>query len=193
MLGLKLSTDPRWVNIVESNIEEILTDHAWCEQKAATNAITIITQNSDHQDLVTDLLEIAKEEIEHFNQVHEIIKARGLKLGRERKDDYVNDLVKFLKKDGSRQQSFLDRLLFSAMIEARSCERFKVLSQNIQDKELAKFYHELMVSEAGHYTTFLGYARKYCGELDIEKRWQEWIDYEDGIIRNYGKRETVHG
>jgi tRNA 2-(methylsulfanyl)-N6-isopentenyladenosine37 hydroxylase len=193
MLGLKLSTDPRWVNIVESNIEEILTDHAWCEQKAATNAITIITQNSHHQDLVTDLLAIAKEEIEHFNQVHELIKARGLKLGRERKDDYVNDLVKFLKKDGSRQQSFLDRLLFSAMIEARSCERFKVLSQNIQDKELAKFYHELMVSEAGHYTTFLGYARKYCGELDIEKRWQEWINYEDSIIRNYGKKETVHG
>ncbi len=193
MLGLKLSTDPRWVNIVESNIEEILTDHAWCEQKAATNAITIITQNSDHQDLVTDLLGIAKEEIEHFNQVHELIKARGLKLGRERKDDYVNDLVKFLKKDGSRQQSFLDRLLFSAMIEARSCERFKVLSQNIQDKELAKFYHDLMVSEAGHYTTFLGYARKYCGELDIEKRWQEWINYEDSIIRNYGKKETVHG
>jgi tRNA-(ms[2]io[6]A)-hydroxylase len=193
MLGLKLSTDPRWVNIVESNIEEILTDHAWCEQKAATNAITIITQNSDHQDLVTDLLGIAREEIEHFNQVHELIKARGLKLGRERKDDYVNDLVKFLKKDGSRQQSFLDRLLFSAMIEARSCERFKVLSQNIQDKELAKFYHELMISEAGHYTTFLGYARKYCGELDIEKRWQEWINYEDSIIRNYGKKESVHG
>jgi tRNA-(ms[2]io[6]A)-hydroxylase len=143
--------------------------------------------------LVTDLLGIAKEEIEHFNQVHELIKARGLKLGRERKDDYVNDLVKFLKKDGSRQQSFLDRLLFSAMIEARSCERFKVLSQNIQDKELAKFYHELMVSEAGHYTTFLGYARKYCGELDIEKRWQEWINYEDSIIRNYGKKESVHG
>lgn len=193
MLGLKLSTDPRWVNIVESNIEEILTDHAWCEQKAATNAITIITQNSDHQDLVTDLLEIAREEIEHFNQVHELIKQRGLKLGRERKDQYVNDLVKFLKKDGSRQQSFLDRLLFSAIIEARSCERFKVLSKNIQDKDLAKFYHDLMVSEAGHYTTFLNYARKYCGELDVEKRWQEWLAYEDSIIRNYGKRETVHG
>ncbi|MFY8021452.1 MAG: tRNA-(ms[2]io[6]A)-hydroxylase [Bacteroidia bacterium] len=193
MLGLKLSTDPRWVNIVESNIEEILTDHAWCEQKAATNAITIITQNSDHQDLVSDLLAIAKEEIEHFNQVHELIKQRGLKLGRERKDEYVNDLVKFLKKDGSRQQSFLDRLLFSAIIEARSCERFKVLSKNIQDPDLAKFYHDLMVSEAGHYTTFLNYARKYCGELDVEKRWQEWLNYEDSIIRNYGKRETVHG
>ncbi len=141
----------------------------------------------------SDLFEIAKEKIGKFNQVPEPIKAKGLKLGRERKDDYVNDLVKFLKKDGSRQQSFLDRLLFSAMIEARSCERFKVLSQNIQDKELAKFYHELMVSEAGHYTTFLGYARKYCGELDIEKRWQEWINYEDSIIRNYGKKETVHG
>ena len=170
MLGLKLSTDPRWVNIVESNIEEILTDHAWCEQKAATNAITIITQNSDHQDLVTDLLEIAREEIEHFNQVHELIKQRGLKLGRERKDQYVNDLVKFLKKDGSRQQSFLDRLLFSAIIEARSCERFKVLSKNIQDKDLAKFYHDLMVSEAGHYTTFLNYARNFYRLIGLGRK-----------------------
>ena len=129
MLGLKLKTDPRWVTIVESNIEEILTDHAWCEQKAATNIITIITYNSEHVDLVTDLLEIAKEEIEHFQMVHNIIKERGLTLGRERKDHYVNELFKFMRKDGSRNDAFIDRLLFSAMIEARSCERFKVLSQ----------------------------------------------------------------
>ena len=139
MLGLKLKTDPRWVTIVESNIEEILTDHAWCEQKAATNVITLITQNSEHEELVTALLEIAKEELEHFQMVHNIIKERGLTLGRERKDHYVNELFKFLKKDGSRNDAFVDRLLFSAMIEARSCERFKVLSQNIQDPELAKF------------------------------------------------------
>jgi tRNA-(ms[2]io[6]A)-hydroxylase len=193
MLGLKLKTDPRWVTIVESNIEEILTDHAWCEQKAATNVITLITQNSEHEELVTALLEIAKEELEHFQMVHNIIKERGLTLGRERKDHYVNELFKFLKKDGSRNDAFVDRLLFSAMIEARSCERFKVLSQNIQDPELAKFYKDLMISEAGHYTTFLGFARKYSEKVDVDKRWAAWLDFEGELITNYGKSETIHG
>tara|TARA_R110002050_G_scaffold24083_3_gene64347 strand:- start:128327 stop:128908 length:582 start_codon:yes stop_codon:yes gene_type:complete len=193
MLGLKLATDPRWVNIVESNIEEILTDHAWCEQKAATNAITIITLNSEHTDLVTDLLELAKEELEHFQMVHEIIKERGYKLGRERKDSYVNELYKFMNKGGNRVQSMVDRLLFSAMIEARSCERFKLLSSEINDPELSKFYHDLMISEAGHYTTFIGFARKYGQEVDVDKRWQELIDFEAEVIQNYGKSETIHG
>ena len=193
MLGLKLPTDPRWVNIVESNIGEILTDHAWCEQKAATNAIAIITQNSEHDELVTALLEIAKEELEHFQQVHNLIKERGLEFGRERKDSYVNELFKFMKRGEGRTISFVDRLLFSAMIEARSCERFRVLSENIDDKQLATFYHELMVSEAGHYTTFLKFAKKYGKEIDVDKRWQEWLDYEGSIITNYGKEETIHG
>jgi len=193
MLGLKLATDPRWVNIVESNIEEILTDHAWCEQKAATNAITIITHNSEHEALVTDLLELAKEELEHFQMVHDIIKKRGYTLGRERKDSYVNELYKFMNKGGSRQQSMVDRLLFSAMIEARSCERFKLLSKEIKDPELSKFYHELMISEAGHYTTFIGFARQYGKGIDVDKRWQELIDFEAVVIQNYGKSETIHG
>ena len=193
MLGLKLATDPRWVNIVESNISEILTDHAWCEQKAASNAIYIIINNSEKEDLVTEMLKIAKEEIEHFQLVHEIIKQRGIELGRERKDDYVGDLVKFMKKDGSRNDALIERLLFAAMIEARSCERFRVLSTNIDDKELAQFYHDLMVSEANHYTTFLGFARKYSEKVDVDKRWKEWLDYEASIMENYGKKETVHG
>ena len=193
MLGLKLATDPRWVTIVESNIEEILTDHAWCEQKAATNIITIITYNSEHEELVTDLLEIAKEELEHFQMVHNIIKERGLKLGRERKDHYVNELIKFLKKDGSRNDAFVDRLLFSAMIEARSCERFRTLSQNIKDEELAKFYYDLMVSEANHYTTFLNFARKLSTDVDVEKRWKEWLDFEGELIQSYGDKEAIHG
>lgn len=193
MLHLKLETDPRWVNIVKSNIEEILTDHAWCEQKAATNAITILTLNSEHTDLVTDLLALAKEELEHFEMVHEIIKKRGYKLGRERKDSYVNELYKFMNKGGNRVQSMVDRLLFSAMIEARSCERFKLLSNEINDPELSKFYHELMISEAGHYTTFIGFARKYGKDIDVEKRWKELVDFESEIIKNYGKHETIHG
>jgi tRNA-(ms[2]io[6]A)-hydroxylase len=143
--------------------------------------------------LVTDLLAIAKEEIEHFNQVHEMIKKKGLKLGRERKDDYINELYKFMEKGGSRISSFVERLLFSAMIEARSCERFRVLSQNIADKELAQFYHDLMVSEAGHYTTFLGYAKKYGVGIDVDKRWKEWLAFENAIIVNYGNKETIHG
>ena len=193
MLGLKLPTDPRWVNIVESNISEILTDHAWCEQKAASNAISIIIHNSERKDLVTDMLVLAKEELEHFEQVHNIIKSRGLVLGRERKDSYVNELAKFMKKGSGRLFSLIDRLLFSAMIEARSCERFKVLSENIKDKKLAKFYRDLMISEAGHYTLFLKYARKYRGEHDVDARWQEWLSYEASVIKSYGKEETMHG
>ena len=193
MLGLKLPTDPRWVNIVESNLEEILSDHAWCEQKAASNAITIITYNPELTDLVADLLALVKEEISHFEQVFEIIKARGYTLGRERKDSYVNELYQFMQKGGSRSASFVDRMLFSALIEARSCERFKVLSQNIEDPELAKFYKDLMVSEAGHYTTFLGFARKYTEKVDVDKRWKEWLDFEGELISNYGKKETIHG
>ncbi len=192
---LQLPTDPRWVNIVENKIEDILTDHAWCEQKAATNAITIITINSEYPDLVSDMLTVAREEIEHFEMVHNIIKKRGLVLGRERKDEYVGELAQYMKKsnNGNRVSGFVERLLFSAMIEARSCERFKVLSENIQDQELSDFYRELMESEAGHHVTFLNYARKYGQGIDVEKRWQEWLDFEAGVIAKYGKSESIHG
>ena len=141
------------------------------------------------------MLKIAREELEHFEMVHEIIKERGLELGRERKDDYVNELYQYMKRsgDGSRVSGLVERLLFSAMIEARSCERFKVLSENIKDEELAIFYRELMESEAGHYTTFITYARKYGTGIDVEKRWREWLEFEESIITNYGKGETIHG
>ena len=193
MLGLKLATDPRWVNIVESNIDEILTDHAWCEQKAATNALSLIINNPNYPELVSALLIIVKEEVEHFEMVHNLILARGKTLGIERRDSYVNELYKFMQKGGSRKSSLVDRLLFSAMIEARSCERFRVLSENIKDPELAKFYRELMISEAGHYTTFIGFARQYGEGIDVDKRWKEWIEFEDSIIKNYGKETTIHG
>lgn len=193
MLGLKLLTDPRWANIAESNIAEILTDHAWCEQKAASNAITLITQNPEHEDLVHELTAIAIEEMQHFQMVIDIIKARGYTLGRERKDDYVGQLMKFSKKDGSRNQAFIDRLLFAAMIEARSCERFRVLTKNIKDEELAKFYYDLMVSEANHYKTFLHFARKYTTDVNVDKRWQEWLDFEGKLIQSYGTKEYIHG
>jgi tRNA 2-(methylsulfanyl)-N6-isopentenyladenosine37 hydroxylase len=193
MLGLKLPTDPRWVNIVESNIDDILTDHAWCEQKAATNALSLIINNPNYPELVSALLEIVKEEVAHFEMVHNLILARGKTLGIERKDNYVNELYKFMQKGGSRKSSLVDRLLFSAMIEARSCERFRVLSENIKDVELATFYRELMISEAGHYTTFIGFARKYGDDIDVDKRWKDWLDYEASIITNYGKETTIHG
>ncbi len=195
VLRLKLPTDPRWVNIVEKNIEEILSDHAWCEQKAATNAITIVTNNPEYPDLVTDLLALAKEELEHFQMVHAIIRKRGLKFRREQKDKYVIELAEYMKKshNGGRVSALVERLLFSAMIEARSCERFKLLSENMQDPELAIFYRQLMESEAGHYTTFITFARKYGEGIDVEKRWREWIEFEDSVIARYGKSESIHG
>lgn len=193
MLGLKLLTDPRWANIAEGNLEEILTDHAWCEQKAASNAISLIMYNSEHEELVHELTAIAIEEMQHFKMVIDIIKERGYTLGKERKDDYVGQLMKFNKKDGSRNMAFIDRLLFAAMIEARSCERFRVLSQNIKDEELAKFYHDLMVSEANHYTTFLNFARQFSTDVDVDKRWKEWLEFEGNLIQSYGTKEAIHG
>jgi len=160
MFKLKLPTDPRWANIAEGNLEEILTDHAWCEQKAVTNCITLITMLPEHTEIIDELISIAKEEMDHFEQVHNIIKVRGWVLGWERKDNYVNELYSFMLKGGSRQQYVVERLLFAAMIEARSCERFKVLSETIADKELAVFYKDLMISEANHYTAFIGFANQ---------------------------------
>lgn len=192
MFKLKLPTDPRWANIAENNLEEILTDHAWCEQKATTNAITLITMLPEYPEIVTELLEIAKEELEHFQMVHEIIKKRGYEFGRERKDDYVGQLYKFIIQ-GTRKEYIADRMLFAAMIEARSCERFKVLTENIQDEELREFYKELMISEAGHYATFIKFARQIGEPETVNRRWEEWLEYEGKIIQSYGKKETIHG
>jgi len=194
ILKLQLPTDPLWVkNVVESNIQEILTDHAYCEQKAASNAITLIIQNPNYPEIVQEMAMLVQEEMDHFKRVHDIIIKRGYQLGKERKDDYVGELYKFIKPGGARQTQMVDRLLFSAMIEARSCERFKVLSENINDEELAAFYYELMVSEAGHYTMFLRLAKKYGGDIDVDARWKEFLAYEADVVKNYGKRETIHG
>lgn len=194
MLGLKLETDPRWVNIVESDIPEILTDHAYCEQKAASNAISIVISYPYHSELVDEMLKLAKEELEHFERVHQKIRERGGVLGFERKDHYVNELYKFMRKGHSREIALVDRLLFAAMIEARSCERFKLLSERLNDPSLRDFYRELMISEAGHYSTFLGFARKYGeGVEDVNRRWQEWLDYESTIIKSYGTKQNIHG
>ncbi|MXV38608.1 tRNA 2-methylthio-N6-isopentenyl adenosine(37) hydroxylase MiaE [Flavobacteriaceae bacterium Ap0902] len=193
MFKLQLPTDPRWANVAEGNLEEILTDHAWCEQKAASNAITLITMIPEYEEIVTELLEIAQEELDHFQQVHAIIKERGYKFGQARKDDYVNELMKFIPKGLSRTQFIVERMLFAAMIEARSCERFKVLSDNIKDQELADFYRELMISEANHYTAFIGYAKRLMDPEKVKARWEEWLAYEASIIKSYGKEERIHG
>ena len=193
MLGLKMATDPRWVNIVEKNIEEILTDHAWCEQKAASNAITIMVKYPQYPDLVQEMTKICQEEIEHFGMVHQKILDRGLTLGRERKDEYVHDLLKFTNRGGSPEEQFVNRLLFAAMIEARSCERFKILSEQIKDEDLKVFYNELMISEATHYTTFITLARKYGQGINVDEKWQAFLEYEAEVISKYGKKETIHG
>jgi len=193
MFKLKLLTDPRWAKIAEGNLEEILTDHAWCEQKATTNAITLITMLPEYPEIITELIKIAQEELEHFQMVHEIIKKRGYEFGRERKDDYVGELIKFIRQGGTRDERIIDRMLFAAMIEARSCERFKVLTENIKDEELKVFYRELMISEANHYTAFISFARQLGNPEAVNSRWEEWLDYEAQIIKSYGKKESIHG
>ncbi|WP_298539340.1 tRNA-(ms[2]io[6]A)-hydroxylase [uncultured Aquimarina sp.] len=193
MLGLKLPTDPRWVNIVEKNIEEILTDHAYCEQKATSTAISLIVSFPEYTELVQEMTKLVKEEISHFKMVHDKIIARGWTLGRDRKDDYVIQLVTFFPKGGSRTTQLVHRLLYAALIEARSCERFKLLSEELEDKELAKFYKDLMVSEANHYTMFLGFARKYGDREEVDKKWQDLLIYEAEIMKSLSKKESIHG
>ena len=194
MLKLKLPTDPRWVNIAEKNIEEILTDHAFCEQKAASTAISLIVTYPEYLDLVEAMSDLAREEMAHFQMVIKKLKECGLQLGWERKDAYVNLLYKFIPKGLDRKKSLVYRLLFAGMIEARSCERFKVLSENIKDEDLSKFYFALMKSEAEHYTMFLKFARKYGeGVLDVDKVWNEFLEYEAEVIAQFGTTEQVHG
>ena len=193
MLGLKLPTDPRWVNIVEKNIEEILTDHAFCEQKATSTAISLIVSFPEYTELVQEMTSLVKEEMSHFKMVHDKILERGWTLGRDRKDEYVVELLKFFPKGGSRTTQLIHRLLYAALIEARSCERFRLLSEELQDKELAEFYRKLMVSEANHYTMFLGFARKYGNREEVDEKWQQLLNYEAEIMKNLGDKEYIHG
>lgn len=193
MLGLKLPTDPRWVNIVEKNIDEILTDHAFCEQKAASTAISLIVTFPDYPELVTEMVALSREEMGHFKMVHDRILARGGTLGRYRKDEYVIELIKFFPKGGNRTTQLVHRLLYAALIEARSCERFRLLSEELENKDLAEFYRKLMVSEAGHYTLFLKFARKYGNREEVDQKWDALLEYEAKIMKKLGKKETVHG
>lgn len=193
MLGLKLPTDPRWVNIVEKNIDEILTDHAYCEQKAASTAISLIVSFPEYSELIEEMIALSREEMGHFKMVHDRIIARGQKLGRDRKDEYVLQLIKFFPKGGSRTTQLVHRLLYAALIEARSCERFRLLSEELKDKELANFYHKLMISEAGHYTMFLKFARQYGDRTEVDKKWEDLLSFEAEIMKDLGAQETVHG
>ena len=193
MLGLKLPTDPRWVNIVEKNIDEILIDHAHCELKAAATASSLIMSFPEYTDLVTEMVALVKEEMAHFKLVHDRLIAKGVALGRDRKDAYVMDLLKFFPKGGSRTTQLVHRLLYAALIEARSCERFRLLSQELEDQELAKFYRDLMVSEANHYTLFLNFARQYGDREEVDAKWQELLVYEAELMENLGNQETIHG
>ncbi|MFH6982342.1 tRNA-(ms[2]io[6]A)-hydroxylase [Marinoscillum sp. 108] len=184
VLGLKLPTDPRWVNIAEMQIEDILVDHAYCEQKAASSCISLIIQYPEKSELVDVLTPVVAEEWAHFERVIEQLKKRGYALGYARKDEYVTALNKVLNKGGSRDQQLVEKLLMNALIEARSCERFKLLWKNIADEELQTFYYELMVSEAGHYVNFIELAKVYMTEEYVKARWEEILVAEADIIRS---------
>ncbi len=193
ILGLKLPTDPRWVNLAEISLEAILSDHAYCEQKAATSCISLIQGFSDKEKLVKELAPIVTEEWGHFRLVLQELNKRGLKLGTQRKDNYVNALFDFQIKGGSRDDRLLDKLLTMALIEARSCERFKRLSEGLKDNYLAKFYRRFMESEAGHYTLFLELAEEYLDKDKVRKRWHEWLAHEEVIMKEMELRgDRIH-
>lgn len=193
ILGLKLPTDPRWVNLAEKSLEEILTDHAWCEQKAATTCITLIQRYSDKKKLVAELSPIVTEEWGHFRLVLAELEKRNLKLGNQRKDEYVNALLEFQQKGGDYEGRFLDQLLTMALIEARSCERFKRLSEGLNDEYMKKFYRRFMESEAGHYTLFIELAETYIDKVKVRLRWSQWLKHETSVIKKLKVRgDRIH-
>lgn len=182
-LGLQLPTDPRWVNLTEISLEDILSDHAYCEQKAATSCISLIQSYPEKHELVREVAPVVTEEWGHFRQVLRKLDDLNLTLGRQRKDEYVNKLLKFQKKDGSREDRLIEKLLTNALIEARSCERFRLLSLQLNDESMKEFYHKFMVSEAGHYKMFLKLAHLYGEEEKVQKRWKEYLEYEAQIMK----------
>ncbi|OJW03665.1 MAG: tRNA 2-methylthio-N6-isopentenyl adenosine(37) hydroxylase MiaE [Sphingobacteriales bacterium 44-61] len=193
ILGLQLPTDPRWINLAEKSLEDILTDHAYCEQKAATTCITLIQRYSDKEKLVKELAPIVTEEWGHFRLVLAELHKRRLKLGKQRKDVYVNKLLEFQLKGGDWQDRFLDQLLTMALIEARSCERFKRLSEGLEDEYLRNFYRRFMESEAGHYTLFIDLAETYIDKEKVRKRWKEWLEYESTVMNEMEVRgDRIH-
>ncbi|MDC1471883.1 tRNA-(ms[2]io[6]A)-hydroxylase [Flavobacteriaceae bacterium] len=193
MLGLKLPSDPRWVNIAEKNLEDILSDHAFCEQKAASTAISLIVSFPEYTDLVQEMIALVEEEMSHFKMVHDLLLERGFTLGRDRKDAYVSRLLQFFPKGGSRTTQLVHRLLLAALIEARSCERFRLLSEHLEDKKLAKFYRKLMISEANHYSSFLGFARKYGNRTEVDQKWNALLEFEAEIMKTLSVDKTIHG
>jgi len=193
LLGLKLATDPRWVNIAEKSIEEILIDHAFCEQKAATFGISLIVRFSESRDIVEAVTPLVAEEWGHFRKVLKELKSRGFALGKVRQDQYVLQLRNFVRKGGKRQHQIVEDLLLCAMIEARSCERFRLLSLHISDEGLREFYHEFMVSEAGHYRLFIDLAKRYESEEYVKNRWNEFLIHEAKILASLDYRgDRIH-
>lgn len=190
---LQLPTDPRWVNLAEKNLADILTDHAYCEQKAASTCISLIQQYAEYTELVDQLAPIVTEEWGHFRAVLNELKKRQLPLGKQRKDEYVGYLQQFVRKGISREEQLLDKLLMAALIEARSCERFRLLSENISDHSLRDFYYRLMVSEAAHYVLFIELARTYIDKDQVQQRWEEWLQYENEIMHRLELRgDRIH-
>ncbi len=188
VLGLHLPTDPRWANLAGISLEEILTDHAYCEQKAATACISLVQLYPDHPDLVESVAPIVTEEWGHFRMVLQELKKRGLQLGYQRKDEYVKGLLAFQRKGGKREDRLIEKLLTCALIEARSCERFRLLSLELQDPELSAFYYKFMVAEAGHYRLFLDLANQYGSPDSVRQRWQEYLDFEATMLAAFPVR-----
>jgi len=193
MLGLQFETETVWADIAKNNLQQILTDHAFLEQKAASNAVSLIINYSEETKLVQAMSAIAIEEMQHFKMVHDLMVQRGMVLGREQKNDYAIQLQKFFTKTKDRTESLIQRLLIAALIEARSCERFKVFSENMEDQELSKFYKDLMISEANHYTVFLGFAREYQDRTLVDKKWNALLAFEAEMMKNRGTEAKIHG
>lgn len=190
MLNLKSATLPEWLPSVRSHLDELLIDHAHCEKKAAGTAMNLIFAYVDRVELVRELTAIVNEELEHFAQVLDLLERRGIRFRRLKPSDYgrrLNDLVR-------KQEPYkaVDRLLVAALIEARSCERFAILRDEINDPELADFYGSLFESEARHHATYVRFAREFADEDVVRDRLEALAAAEAEIVSTLGPLPRMH-
>lgn len=187
---LRAQSSPQWLEAVTNDFDSFLIDHAANERKASANALSLVVHYPDQGLLVDTLIEIAREELDHFQQVYQWMKRRNLTLGRDEKDPYVNQLLKATRND--REGRLTDRLVLGSVIEARGCERFGLIAKTIEDEDLSKFYHDLAKSEAQHREDFLKVARAVIDPVKVDEALDRWLDKEAEVLNRIPIRARLH-
>ncbi|HLV67652.1 MAG TPA: tRNA-(ms[2]io[6]A)-hydroxylase [Polyangiaceae bacterium] len=192
MLDLRVSTSTAWLEAVFSDFDAFLLDHAACERKASATGMSLVVRYPDRRPLIEPMIEFAREELEHFHIVYRLIAERGLTLGPDYKDPYVNALLGQCRSSGA--DLLLDRLLVAGVVEARGCERLFLLAEALErrDPELAPIYLELARAESRHHGLFFRLSRTLFPESAVLERARVLLDFEAELVQSLPLKPAVH-